>query len=276
MTGSMVNERLQKIILKELYKKRNTGEPVILNDLWKKHIQYTYEMRATLQYLFRDKEYIWSEHHRDIGNTISGEPQTLSNVVVRAKITEKGIDYYRKEYRDEPWKYWGVRLGVLAIVIPAIFWLIQSIQGVIENSDPQISYIDSTKHSPDSFFGQDTLKANVVDDSPDKNVEPKRPTECDEKEFLHPYQINIVNGISMVFRSRPLTSEEIKSANGVKSSEYIAPETIIALLEDSTIVNYESQVGNSYLITACVNGGIKKGYIAYRVQGISTLRVSDH
>jgi hypothetical protein len=127
MTGNLVNEKLQKIILSELYDKRKTGDPVVLNNLWRRNIEYSSEFRITLQYLLKDKEYIWSENHRDIGNTYNYVVQTLDNVTVRAKITEKGIDYYRREYRDEPWKYWGLRLGVLAIIIPAIWWTVEKI-----------------------------------------------------------------------------------------------------------------------------------------------------
>ena len=127
MTGSLVNEKLQKEILSELYNKRKTGEPLVLNALWRRNIKYSSEFRITLQHLFADKEYIWSERHRDIGNKYQGIEQTLDNVTVRARITEKGIDYYRKEYRDEPWKCWGLRLGVLAIIVPAIWWAIEKI-----------------------------------------------------------------------------------------------------------------------------------------------------
>lgn len=130
MTGSLVNENLQKLILIELYKSRKTGRPVVLNNLWRQNINQSSEFRITLQYLFKDKEYIWSENHRHIGNTYDGVKQNLDNVTVTAKITEKGIDYYRKEYRDEPWKYWGLRLGVLAIIIPAIIWIYKNIASI--------------------------------------------------------------------------------------------------------------------------------------------------
>ncbi len=123
MTGSLVNEKEQRKILRLLYKKRKTGQPVILNNYWSNNLQYSSQIRTTLQYLASDKKYIWCDRHRDIGNTYSGVKQTLGNVTVRAKITEEGINFYRKEYRDEIWKYWGLRLGVIAIIVPFIVWL---------------------------------------------------------------------------------------------------------------------------------------------------------
>ena len=124
MTGSLVNEKEKQKILHLLYKNRKSGMPIILNLYWKSNIQYSTQIRITLQYLSSDKKYIWCEHHRDIGNTYAGIKQTLDNVTVRAKITEAGIDYYRKEYRDDNWKYYGLRFGVLAIIAPFIWWLI--------------------------------------------------------------------------------------------------------------------------------------------------------
>jgi hypothetical protein len=128
MTGFFVNEKLQKIILSELYDKRKSGEPVILNNLWRRNIENSSQFRITLQYLFSDKKYIWCDKHRDIGNKINYIEQTLDNVTVRAKITEPGIAYYRKEYRDELWKYWGLRFGVLAIVLPFVWRLYKTIK----------------------------------------------------------------------------------------------------------------------------------------------------
>ena len=89
MTGSLVNEKEQKKILKLLYKKSNSGQPIILNDYWRKNIQFSSQIRITLQYLTQDKEYIWCERHRDIGNIEEGNRQTLDSLIVRAKITEK-------------------------------------------------------------------------------------------------------------------------------------------------------------------------------------------
>lgn len=123
MSGSLVNENEQRKILRLLYKKRKTGQPVILNNYWSNNLQYSSQIRITLQYLANDKKYIWCDRHRDIGNTYNGVKQTLGNVTVRAKITEEGINFYRKEYRDEIWKYWGLRLGVIAIIVPFIVWL---------------------------------------------------------------------------------------------------------------------------------------------------------
>lgn len=123
MTGSLVNEKLEKKILTTLYRKRKYGKPVILNELWKKNIENSTEFRITLQHLFSDKEYIWSERHRDIGNTnADGIKYTLDNTTVRARLTDAGVEYYRKEYRDEIWKYWGLRLTVISVVVSAVLW----------------------------------------------------------------------------------------------------------------------------------------------------------
>ncbi len=123
MTGSLVNEKEQMKILALLYRKRESGQPVILNDYWKENIEHSTQIRITLQYLFKDKEYIWCERHRDIGNIYDGIKQTLDNVKVRAKITEKGIDYYRKE-RDIKWKYWSLRIGLIIIIASFILSLL--------------------------------------------------------------------------------------------------------------------------------------------------------
>ena len=123
MTGSLVNEKEQMKILALLYKKRESGQPVILNDYWKANIEHSTQIRITLQYLFKDKEYIWCERHRDIGNIYDGIKQTLDNVNVRAKITEKGIEYYRKE-RDIKWKYWSLRIGLIILIASFILSLL--------------------------------------------------------------------------------------------------------------------------------------------------------
>ena len=127
MTGSLVNENQQKKLLKLLYKKRKSGQPVILNDFWRKNNQFSNQIRITLQYLNKDMGYIWCERHRDIGNISGGIKLTLENVKVRAKITEKGICYYRSEYRDEIWRYWGLRIGILSFIASAVLWLFRII-----------------------------------------------------------------------------------------------------------------------------------------------------
>ncbi len=123
MTGPLVNEKELIKILALLYKKQKSGQPVILNEYWSKNIEHSAQIRITLQYLYRDKEYIWCENHRDIGNTYGGVKQTLDNVVVRAKITEKGITYYRKE-RDDNWKYWSLRIGLIILIVTFIIKLL--------------------------------------------------------------------------------------------------------------------------------------------------------
>lgn len=123
MTGSLVNEREQMKILGILYSNRKSGQPVIINEYWKANIESSAQIRITLQYLFNEKEYIWCERHRDIGNIYNGIRQTLDNVTVRAKITEKGIEYYRKE-RDAKWKYWSLRIGLIIIIVSFVLSLI--------------------------------------------------------------------------------------------------------------------------------------------------------
>ncbi len=125
MTGPLVNENEQRKLLRLLYKNRKKGQPIILNSYWEKNIKHSNQIRATLQYLMSEKKYIWCERHRDIGNTYNGIKQTLDNVTVQAKITEEGINYYRKEYRDQRWKFWGLRLSVIAVIIPFVLWLIK-------------------------------------------------------------------------------------------------------------------------------------------------------
>lgn len=137
MTGPLVNEKLQKVILTYLYKKRESGKPVILNPLWKKHIDESKEFRITLQYLFHDKKYIWVQKHRDIGNTYQGVLQTLENVTVSAKITEEGVEFYRKEYRDEFFKYWGLRLPIILVLISGATWLTNKLTSDYSQESPE-------------------------------------------------------------------------------------------------------------------------------------------
>jgi len=118
LEGTHTNEFIQRKVLGYLYRRQESGM-IELNSFWKKcnHEKY---IRNTLQAL-DSTGYIVSVNHRKIGNTEQGILQTLDNVLVTAKITKEGKDYYRKEYRDEIWKYWSLRLGLIILVIPAIY-----------------------------------------------------------------------------------------------------------------------------------------------------------
>jgi hypothetical protein len=140
MTGSLMNEKLKLIILKKLYLKRNSGERIDLikilkkwefqdcnnkiyknrlseKDKIKKRIIRKGEIKSTLTHL--NKEWIWMS---DITKLYSGKKHTTSYVeldgmpFITAKITQQGKEYYRKEFRDEIWKYWSLRLGVYSII----------------------------------------------------------------------------------------------------------------------------------------------------------------
>jgi hypothetical protein len=119
MTGRLVNEKIQMKILKLLYDNRKNGEPIVLNKFWKENIEKTVQIRITLQYLFKDKEYIWCENHREIGNAHNNTEQTLENTSVIAKITETGIEYYRNE-RNVKFNYWSIRLSLFLSILSFI------------------------------------------------------------------------------------------------------------------------------------------------------------
>ena len=124
-TGSAINEKLIKEILKKLYKDRNSGKLIVLNTIFynsktKIELYSHQEIKSTLS-LLKKEDLLYYPNSKVItflgGSTAQDGEMNMFNTSIEAKITNKGREYYREEFRDEIWTHLGLKFGGISVIV---------------------------------------------------------------------------------------------------------------------------------------------------------------